>query len=186
MATDEPMLATVAGRYAAALFELASEQNNVAGVEAELVGFRTLLEESADLRNLVRSPLYSLDDQARAVEAIAAKIGLGTPVSNLLRVLVRNRRLAVAGDVVKAFQALAAQSRGEVTAEVASASPLSDEQIADLKAALKASVGKEVQLATRVDSSLLGGLVVRIGSRMIDSSLRTKLSNLRLGLKGAP
>ncbi len=185
MATDDPMMASVAGRYAAALFDLAREDNRIAEVEADLAKVQGLLDMSRDLTSLVRSPLYSSDQQASALEKVAAKAGIGPVTINFLKLLAKNRRLFAVGDMIKAFRALVARSRGEVTAEVTSAVALTAEQIHELKSLLTASVGKDVQLATRVDSGLLGGLIVKIGSRMIDSSLKTKLSNLRLNLKGA-
>lgn len=185
MATHDPMMASVAGRYAAALFDLANDEKKVADVESDLAKVQELLDMSADLSSLVRSPLYSADQQSAAIEKIAAKAGIGPLTVNFLKLLAKNRRLFAVSDMIKAYRVLMARSRGEVTAEVTSAVDLSEEQIAELKQALKASVGKDVQLATHVDPSLLGGLIVKIGSRMVDSSLRTKLSNLRLSLKGA-
>ncbi|HRY07579.1 MAG TPA: F0F1 ATP synthase subunit delta [Hyphomicrobiaceae bacterium] len=185
MATDDPMMASVAGRYAAALFDLASDEKKVGDVEADLAKFQSLLDMSADLTNLVKSPLYSADEQSAAIEKLAAKAGIGPLTVNFLKLLIKNRRLFAISDMIKAYRALMARSRGEVTAEVTSAVALNEEQIEELKQTLKASVGKDVQLATRVDPSLLGGLIVKIGSRMVDSSLRTKLFNLRLSLKEA-
>ncbi len=184
MATDDPMMASVAGRYAAALFDLANDEKKVAEVEADLGRFRDLLDMSSDLTSLVRSPLYSSAEQSAAIEKLASKVGIGALTTNFLKLIARNRRLFAVSDMIRSFRALVAKSRDEVTAEVTSAVALSDEQIAELKSTLKASVGKDVQLATRVDPSLLGGLIVKIESRMVDSSLRTKLSNLRLSLKG--
>lgn len=177
-------MATVAGRYAAALFDLAKEQNTVAEVEADLAKLQGLIDASDDFARLVRSPLYGVEEQSRAVEAVAGQAGIGGLTTNFLKLIARNRRLSAASDMARAFRTLAAQARGEVTAEVTSASQLDEAQLEALKATLKGSVGKDVQLATRVDPSLLGGLIVKIGSRMVDSSLRTKLANLRLGLKG--
>ena len=185
MATDDPMMASVAGRYASALFDLANEQNSLAAVEGDLVKLQALLDESGDLRRMVASPLYSVEEQTRAIAEVASKAGIGGLTINFLKLIASNRRLAAVGDMARAFRALAARSRGEVTAEVTSAVALTDENIAELKQELAASVGKDVQLVTRVDASLLGGLIVKIGSRMIDSSLRTKLTNMRVSLKGA-
>lgn len=179
------MMASVAGRYAAALFDLAKERNQTSEVEADLGKFQSLLDLSPDLSSLVRSPLYSSEQQSAAIVEIAAKAGINETTTNFLRLIARNRRLFAVADMIKAYRALAARGRDEVTAEVTSAVALSDEQLAELKATLKASVGKDVQLATRVDPSLLGGLIVKVGSRMVDSSLRTKLSNLRVALRGA-
>lgn len=185
MATDDPMMATVAGRYAAALFDLANDDNKLAEVEADLAKMQAMLDESSDLRQLVGSPLYSTEEQTRAISVVAGKAGVGGLTVNFLKLIASNRRLAAVADMIANFRKLAAKARGEVVAEVTSAVALSDAHIADLKAALKASVGKDVQLATRVDPALLGGLVVKIGSRMIDSSLKTKLANMRVALKGA-
>lgn len=177
-------MAGVAGRYASALFELANETNSLSAVEADLGKFEALMAMSEDLRRMVRSPVFSADDQTRAIGAVVEKAGIGGLTANFFKLIASNRRLFAAGDMIAAFRALSAKARGEVTAEVTSAVALNDAQIAQLKETLKASVGKDVQLATRVDPSLLGGLVVKIGSRMIDSSLKTKLSGLRTVLKG--
>jgi F-type H+-transporting ATPase subunit delta len=174
----------VAGRYAAALFDLAVEQNKVTEVEQDLVKFKQLCDESPDLVRLVRSPVIAADEQARALGAVLDKAGVGALSRNFFNLVARNRRLFSALDTVRAYQALAAKSRGEVTAEVASAHPLSDAKAQELKAALKQTVGKDVTLATKVDPSLIGGLIVKLGSRMVDSSLKTKLANLSLSLKG--
>jgi len=184
VATEEPIVGGVAGRYAAALFDLAVEQKNVAEVEQDLAKFEQLYDMSPDLVRLIRSPVIASEDQARALGILLDKAGVGTLTRNFFNLVARNRRLFAAPDMARAFKALAAKSRGEVTAEVASAHPLTDAQAEALKAALKATVGKDVTLATKVDPSLIGGLVVKLGSRMVDSSLKTKLSNLTLSLKG--
>lgn len=183
MATEEPIVAGVAGRYAAALFDLAREQNTLSEVEQDLGKFQQLYDESADLQRLVRSPVIAADDQARALEAVLGKAEVGALAKNFFALVARNRRLFAAPDMVRAFRALAAKARGEVTADVASAHPLTDAQADALKAALKDSVGKDVLLQTRVDPSLIGGLVVKLGSRMVDSSIKTKLQGLSLSLK---
>lgn len=184
MATEEPIVAGVAGRYAAALFDLAREQNIISEVEQDLAKFQQLYDESAELRRLVRSPVIAAEDQARALEAVLGKAETGGLAKNFFALVARNRRLFAAPDMVRAFRALAAKARGEVTADVQSAHPLTDAQAEALKAALKASVGKDVTLQTRVDPSLIGGLVVKLGSRMVDSSIKTKLQSLSLSLKG--
>jgi F-type H+-transporting ATPase subunit delta len=184
VATEEPIVAGVAGRYASALFDLAVEQNNVAEVEQDLEKFQQLYDLSPDLVRLVKSPVIAGDDQARALAAVLDKVGVGALTRNFFGLVARNRRLFAVPDMARAFKALAAKARGEVTADVASAHPLTDEQAQALKAVLKETVGKDVTLATRVDPSLIGGLVVKLGSRMVDSSLKTKLSNLSLSLKG--
>lgn len=184
VATDDTIVEGMAGRYASALFDLAKEASQVKEVEAELTKFQALLDESEDLRRMVRSPVIGADEQARALDAIIAKAGITGLAANFLKLLASNRRLFAIGDMIKGFASLAAKDRGEVMAEVASAVALTDAQVEALKASLKASIGKDVTLATRVDPSLLGGLVVKVGSRMIDSSLKTKLQNLKVSLNG--
>lgn len=185
VATDGTIVEGVAGRYASALFDLAREDSRVSEVEADLVRFQGLLDESADLVRLVRSPVIPADDQLRALGVILEKAGIGGLAANFLKLVTKNRRLFAVQDIIKAYRGLAAKARGEVTAEVTSAVPLNSEQIAALKETLRASVGKDVTLQSRVDPSLLGGLIVKVGSRMIDSSLRTKLQNMKVALSGA-
>lgn len=185
MATNEPILASVAGRYASALFELAADNNSVADIERDLSNFQSLLNESDDLRRLLASPVLSEEQQGKAVTTLLAKADASDMTVNFFKLLTKNRRLAVAGDVIRAFQSLAAKARGEVTAEVISAVSLNEEQTTALKATLKESVGKDVQLSAKVDPSLLGGLIVKIGSRMVDSSLRTKLATMKTTLSGS-
>ena len=156
----------------------------LAEVEKNLVHSRSLLDESPDLARLVRSPVFSAEEQAKAITAIADKARIGGLAGNFLQLIARNRRLFAAPDMIKAFRGLAARARGEVEAEVTSAVPLTEAQINALKDTLRADVGgKDVQLDTRVDPALLGGLVVKMGSRMIDSSLRTKLNSLKTRMK---
>ena len=178
------MMASMAGRYAAALFELAKEQKQLDQVERDVAAFLAMLEVSADLVRLVRSPVISAQAQARALEAILAKAGISGFTGNFLKLIVRNRRLFAVADMLKAFQSLLARERGEVSADVASAHPLSPEQMQVLSDSLKTSIGKNVQIRTRVDPNLLGGLIVKVGSKMVDSSLRTKLNNLKVAMKG--
>ncbi len=175
-------MASVAGRYASALFDLAKDGNKIEEVEKDLTTFQALYQESDDLARLVRSPVISSDDQGRALAAVLSKAGVGTLTGNFFKLIAKNRRLFAADDMARAFKSLAARDRGEVSAEVSSAHPLTEEQTADLKATLKASVGKDVTLSTKVDPSLLGGLVVKIGSRMIDSSLKTRLANMKAAM----
>lgn len=183
MATDDTITGGVAGRYASALFDLAEEANQVRQAEKDLIALQSLLDESADLKRMVRSPVFSSDEQGRAIAAVAEKAGLAPLIVNFLKVLARNRRLFALNDMIRTFLALAARQRGEVNAEVASAHPLTDEQLATLKDTLRASAGKDVRLITKVDPTLLGGLIVKMGSRMIDSSLRTKLTSLKTAMK---
>ncbi|MGE0212312.1 MAG: F0F1 ATP synthase subunit delta [Parvibaculaceae bacterium] len=172
------------GRYATALFELAQEAGQTEKIGADLDGFAKLLDESKDLSRLVRSPVFSAEEQGAALDAILAKAGAQKLTVNFLRLIARNRRLFAVRDMIGAFRALVAESRGEIAAEVVSAEELSSAQVERLKAELKASVGSDVQLSRKVDPSILGGLIVRVGSRMIDSSLRTKLTNLKIAMKG--
>jgi F-type H+-transporting ATPase subunit delta len=173
----------VAERYAASLHDLAAEAGSVTQVEATLGRFEALLSESADLDRMIRSPVFSADDQFRAISAIVDKAGIGGLVGNFLKVVAKNRRLFAVPAMIKAFRRIAAERRGEVAAEVTSAHALTAAQEAELKAALKDVAGKDVSIAVTVDPSLLGGLVVRLGSRQIDTSLRTKLNSLKLALK---
>jgi len=182
--TDGSMSASMAGRYAAALFELAKEQGQIAQVEADLKLFQAMLDESADLVRLVRSPVISAEDKAKALTAILGKAGISALTANFFLLIARNRRLFAVADMLKDFRTLLAAERGEVSADIASAHPLTPDQMTALKDALRAQVGKDVQVNTRVDPNLLGGLIVKLGSRMIDSSLRTKLNNLKVAMKG--
>jgi F-type H+-transporting ATPase subunit delta len=174
----------VAERYASALFELAKDQGKQVQVEQDLVKFQGLLDVSEDLRHLVTSPVFSAEAQGKAVAAVAEKAGISGLAANFFKVLASNRRLFAVSDMVKSYRAIAARARGEVSAEVASARPLSDAQLQALKDQLKAGVGKDVSISAKVDPSLLGGLVVKVGSKMIDSSLKTKLEQLKVAMKG--
>jgi F-type H+-transporting ATPase subunit delta len=178
------MMASMAGRYAVALFELAKDERQLEVVERDVAAFQAMLEASADLRRLVKSPVIAAEAQARALAALLAKAGISGLTSNFLQLIVRNRRLFALGDMLKGFQSLLARERGEVSADVASAHPLSADQLKVLSDSLRAAIGKNVQIRTRVDPNLLGGLIVKVGSKMIDSSLRTKLNNLKVAMKG--
>ena len=183
MATDEAMMASVAGRYASALFDLATEQNQVKPVEQSVIALQALLDESEDLRRLMRSPVFSADEQTKALEAVLAKAGISGLTANFVKLIAKNRRLFGVPDMIKAFRTLAARGRGEASAEVTSAIALNDAQMQQLKETMKISVGKDVAITSRVDPSILGGLIVKVGSRMIDSSLRTKLNSLKTAMK---
>jgi F-type H+-transporting ATPase subunit delta len=173
----------VAGRYATALFELALEENALEKVEQDLNRFNQALDAVEDLRRLVRSPVFSAEEQERAMAAILEKMQIEGLTANFLKLIARNRRLFAAPDMIKAFRALLAQHRGQTSAEVTSAVPLGEGQVRALQAALKAALHKDVQLDQEVDATLLGGLVVKVGSRMVDSSLRTKLNSLKHAMK---
>ena len=183
MAKSSSMISGVADRYAGSLFELAASANAVAKTEADLGRFEALLKGSEDLMRLVKSPVFSADDQVKAVAAIADKAKIAGLVGNFLRVVARNRRLFAVPAMIDAFRRIAAEARGETTAEVTSAHALTAAQEKELKATLKSVAGKDVSIAVTVDASILGGLVVKMGSRQIDTSLKTKLASLKLALK---
>jgi F-type H+-transporting ATPase subunit delta len=183
VAGEDPIVSGMAGRYAAALFELAEEAGSVDAVAKDLDRFEALIAGSADLLRLVRSPVFSSEEQAKAVSAVLDKAGIGGTVGNFLRLVAQNRRLFAVRDMIRAYKVLVAKARGETTAEVAVAQALSDEQLSVLKEALKASTGKDVSLNVTVDPSLIGGLTVKVGSRMIDASLKTKLQSIKIAMK---
>ncbi|UZK65930.1 F0F1 ATP synthase subunit delta [Sphingomonas sp. M1-B02] len=176
--------ASLSGRYAIALFELARESKALTQVEASLATVRDALAQSADFKALTTSPLVSRGDAAKAIAATAAELKLDPTTANFLGVLAHNRRLGQLPAIIRAFRDLAAQDRGEMTAEVVSAHPLDDDQVAALKDQLRARVGRDVSVDLSVDPALLGGLVVKIGSQMIDSSIRTRLNSLAHAMKG--
>ncbi|MFL5260202.1 MAG: F0F1 ATP synthase subunit delta [Hyphomicrobiales bacterium] len=184
MAATSETVAGVPGRYAGALLELAREANEVDRIGADFARFQTLLDESEDLRRLVRSPVFSSDDQLTALEAICAQAGIGGLALNFIRLVTRNRRLFVISEMIKAYRTLVAQSRGEVAAEVTSAESLAEARQRELKTAIKSAIGRDVDLTLKIDPAILGGLIVKVGSRMVDNSLRTKLQNLRIAMKG--
>ena len=173
----------VAGRYANALFELALEEKALEKVEQDLNRFAEALDAVEDLRRLVKSPVFSAEEQERAIAAVLAEIQIEGLTANFLKLVAKNRRLFAAPDMIKAFRALLAQHRGLTSAEVTSAVPLAEAQLRALQAVLKAALRKDVQLDQKVDATLLGGLVVKVGSRMVDSSLRTKLNSLKHAMK---
>ncbi|TMK43489.1 MAG: F0F1 ATP synthase subunit delta [Alphaproteobacteria bacterium] len=185
MAAEDPSVSGVSGRYATALFELARDQKSVDSVKVDLDRFDAMLADSADLKRLVRSPVFSADTQSKALTAVLDKSGISGISANFLKVLTANRRLFAVTDVIRAFRALVAKFKGEATADVAVAETLSDKHLDALKAALKTVTGKDVALNVKVDTSLIGGLVVKLGSRMVDSSLRTKLNSIKHAMKEA-
>ncbi|WP_061925218.1 F0F1 ATP synthase subunit delta [Altererythrobacter epoxidivorans] len=176
--------ASLAGRYAVALFELAAEHGTVTAVESDLETLEAALRESADLRQVTTNPELSRKAQGAAIEGVASVLGLSQLTQKFLAVLAQNRRLSALPDMIRAFQTIAAAQRGEVTAEVTSAHALSDEQLATLKDKLTAREGRTVKLKPSVDPDLLGGLVVTIGSQRIDGSIRTRLNSLANAMKG--
>jgi F-type H+-transporting ATPase subunit delta len=173
----------VAGRYATALFELALEQRALDQVAADLDRFNQALDASADLVRLVKSPVFSAEEQGRALDAVLASLKIEGLTRNFLLLAAKNRRLFAASDMIRAFRAMLARHRGETSATVTAAAKLTESQLTALKQALKAALGKEVMIEERVDPALLGGLVVKVGSRMVDTSLRTKLNSLKVAMK---
>ena len=178
------MEASLGGRYALALFELARDAKAIPQVEQSLGAVRDALTQGGDFAALTTSPLVARGAAAKAMLAAADAIGVDPTTKNFLGVLAENRRLAALPQIMRAFRQLASRHRGEVSAEVTSAHPLSDDQLIELRQQLRLRVGREVAVETSVDPALLGGLVVRIGSQMIDSSIRTRLNALGSAMKG--
>ena len=183
MAQSASPVSAVAERYAGSLFALALEAKSVPAVEKDLSAVESLINGSEDLKRLVYSPVFSSEDQVKAIGALVSKAKIGGLAGNLLRVAARNRRLFAVPGMITAFRRFAAEHRGETTAEVTSAHALTAAQEKELKDTLKSVAGKDVAFSVTVDPSLLGGLIVKMGSRQIDTSLRTKLSSLKLSLK---
>jgi len=174
----------LAGRYATALFDLASTDKLLDRVADDLANLDGMIEASADLGRLIRSPVISRDDQGRALAAVLEKAGMCDLTLNFVSVIAQNRRLFALSAMIAAYQGLLAAQRGESTAEVVTATALSDEQINQISKSLKKAIGSDVAIDAKVDESVLGGLIVKIGSRMVDGSLRTKLQQLRFAMKG--
>ena len=185
MAAEDPSVSGVSGRYATALFELARDEKSIDAVKADLEKFEAMLADSTDLKRLVRSPVFSAGEQSRALAAVLDKAGISGVAAKFLKVLTANRRLFAVTDVIRAFRALVAKFKGEATADVTVAEKLSDKNLDALKTALKSVTGKDVALNVNVDPSIIGGLVVKLGSRMVDSSLRTKLNSIKNAMKEA-
>jgi F-type H+-transporting ATPase subunit delta len=184
VAGEEPIISGMAGRYATALFELALESNAVDAVRADLGGFDALVAESEDLRRLVRSPVFSAETQGKALGAVLDKAGIGGLTAQFLKVITANRRLFAVRDMIRAYRALVARHHGEISAQVTVAEPLNEAHRAAITDALKSVTGKEnVGLDVKVDPAIIGGLVVKLGSRMVDSSLRTKLNSIKHAMK---
>ncbi|MEO1039194.1 MAG: F0F1 ATP synthase subunit delta [Pseudomonadota bacterium] len=186
MNTGESAITSEAGeRYARALFELADEAGSLDAVEKEVAALGSAFAESADLRRAMSSPLFKAEQKAAAINALAEKLGLGDLVRNFVAVMARNGRAHEAPAAARAFQALMAKRRGATSADVASADPLTAAQLKELGTALKSALGRDVEVRTEVRPELIGGLIVKVGSRMFDSSLRTKLDGVRKAMKEA-
>jgi F-type H+-transporting ATPase subunit delta len=184
LAQDETLVSGVAGRYASALFSLAQDDRQTDAVAQSLAELDRLIAESPDLERLVRSPVFSAKDQLRALDAILARAGIGGVAANFVRLVTVKRRLFYLREMIAAYRKLYEASRGVTHAEVTSASALGDQNLAALKDQLKAvSGGREVDLDLKIDPSIIGGLIVRLGSRMVDGSLRTKLNAIRLAMR---
>jgi F-type H+-transporting ATPase subunit delta len=183
LAAQNSVVAHIAQPYAAALYDLASEQGQVEAVEADLVAISGLAAESPDFARFLRSPVIAGDDKAVAMAAILGRANVAAVVANFIKVVARNGRLFALPAIIAAFRSLAAAARGEVSADVTSATPLTPEQVANLAETLKQKIGKTVTLQEHVDPSLIGGLIVKVGSRMIDSSLKTKLTAMKIAMK---
>lgn len=183
MSEPASISASIAGRYATALFDLSKEDKALKALESDVEALDAALAASAELRDVISSPIYSRDAQGAAIGAVAAKMGLSAPVANTLALMSQKRRLFVLPQLIAALRAMIAEEKGEVTAEVTSAQALSKAQADKLSASLKASVGKTVKLKTTVDESLIGGMIVKLGSKMIDTSIRSKLASLQNSMK---
>ncbi len=185
MAGEQPIVSGMAGRYATALFDLARDTNAIDAVKADLERFDALVAENPDLNRLVRSPVFSVAEQLQALSAVLERAGIGGLAAKFLKLVTMNRRLFAARDMVRGYRELVALHKGEATAEVTVAERLKDDHVAALKSALKAVSGKDVDLNIKIDPAIIGGLVVKLGSRMVDTSLRTKLNAIRHAMKEA-
>ncbi|MBX6328865.1 MAG: F0F1 ATP synthase subunit delta [Pseudolabrys sp.] len=186
MAGENHIVSGMAGRYANALFELAREEKSVDAVKADLDRFDGLLASSPDLARLVRSPVFTTEQQLKALSAVLERAGIVGLAANFLRVVTVNRRLFAVRDMIRAFRALVARYKGEVVAQVTVAEPLNEKHADALRDVLKSVTGgKQVNLDIKVDPAIIGGLIVKVGSRMVDSSLRSKLNAIKLAMKEA-
>ena len=186
MAGEDPIISGMAGRYAGALFELALEEKAVDAVKQDLEQFDALVAGNPDLTRLVRSPVFGADEQLKALSAILAKAGIKGLAANFLRVITTNRRLFALREIIRGYRALVARHKGEVTAQVTVAEKLSDTNLDALKSALKSVTGgKDIDFDVKIEPAIIGGLIVKVGSRMVDSSLRTKLNAIKHAMKEA-
>lgn len=173
----------MAGRYATALFDLAEEAKSTDKVLGDLERFSALIDGSSDLKRLVKSPVFSSEEQLGAIAAILDKAKISGIAANFIKLAAQNRRLFAVEQMIRAFRALVAKSRGELTAKVTVSEPLSDARLKDVKAALKEVTSKDVTLDLKVDPSIIGGIIVQLGSRMVDASLKTRLSAIQHAMK---
>lgn len=184
MSADVAGVGDVAARYASALYDLADENSVIDAVAGDLSSLQTMINDSEDFGRFIKSPVLSRIDQSKGIAAIAEKAQLAPITTKFLGLVASNRRLFALPGMITGFHAILADRRGQATAHVTSAAPLSDTQTASLVGALKKSIGRNVDVAANVDPSILGGLIVKVGSRMVDSSLKSKLQRLKLAMKG--
>ena len=182
---ERPGVSGVAVRYASALFELARDAGTIDAVQADLDSFERMVADSPDLARLVRSPVFTTDEQEKAVVAILGRAGIGGLAANLIKLAATKRRLFILPQMIRAYRGLVAQERGIVSAEVRLAEQPSPRVLDDVKSAIREMAGHEVDLDVKIDPALIGGLVVKIGSRMVDASLKTKLNSIRFAMKEA-
>lgn len=185
LSTEEPQIAGIAGRYATAIFDLAQEEKAVEIVEKDFSALKTMISDSDDLARFVKAPIFSRDEQKKGINAILHRMEAADLTRRFVLLLTSKRRLFMLADIIRTFDLLVARQRGEIAAQVTSARALSDAETAEIKSILKSGLGRDPQLEAKVDPSLLGGLVVKVGSRMIDSSLRTKLNSIRTAMRGS-
>jgi F-type H+-transporting ATPase subunit delta len=184
VASEEPVFSGLAGRYATAVFELAQEEKAVEAVARDFGALKVMISESPDLAQFVRAPVFSREEHKKGMDALLRRMEASPLTVRFVLTLAEKRRLYALADIIRAFETMVARQRGEVDAEVTSAQPLNDAQTAELKRVLKDKLGRDARLEAKVDPSLLGGLIVKVGSRMIDSSLRTKLEGMRTAMRG--
>jgi F-type H+-transporting ATPase subunit delta len=185
VAAEHAHEAGLAGRYALAVFELAQEERTVETVAGDFATLKALMTESPELTRLIRAPVFSREEQATGMNGVLHRMEAAPLTRRFILLLASKRRLFALADIIRAYASLVAKQKGEMSAQVTSARPLSNDETAELKSILRAKLSKDVNLETRVDPSLLGGLIVKVGSRMIDSSLRTKLNGIRTAMRGA-
>ena len=185
VASDLSGIAGVASRYATALFELSLDNGELETANAGLSKLKLLIEESQELRSFIKSPLFTREDQSKVIKQIAAKSGLSKNVTNFLNLVASKNRLFALDSMISAWETMFAAHSGEVSAEIISATDLSEQQRDALETCLEEAIGSKVKIEESVDPTLLGGLIVKVGSKMIDSSLKTKLQRLQLVMKGA-
>ena len=185
MAGEEPIVSGMAGRYATALFELARDEHAIDAVRGDLVRFDALIADSPDLKRLIRSPVFTAGEQTKALGAVLDRAGIGGLSARFLQAVTANRRLFAVSDIIRGFRKLVAAHKGETSASVTLAEQPSEAHLAAIKDALKSVTKKDVQVDVKVDPSIIGGLVVKLGSRMVDTSLRTKLNSIKHAMKEA-